>query len=253
MTRSLLETTPLNDIVSRDFRAGAILDRYGLDYCCGGARSLAEGCAQRGINIVAVLSELEALNPESRERVADDPAALIDYIVVRHHAYVRASMPAIQEHLTKVLAVHGANHAELTAVEAEFSKVAKELSQHMLKEEQVLFPYIRALASAVRSAGPPPPDMFGTVQNPIRMMEIEHQVVGDALTSIRDLTGGYEPPADACATYRLVLQELSAFEHDLEAHVHLEDHVLYPKAVELESDIEHTTRGLKCANRTGDI
>lgn len=246
MTRLLLETTPLTDLVARDFRAGAVLDRYGLDYCCGGARSLAEGCAQRGINLAALLSELEALSPESREHVADDPASLINHIVQHHHAYVRASMPMIQEHLAKVVAAHGANHAELTAVEAEFSKVVRELSQHMMKEEQVLFPYIRALASAAGSGGPPPPDMFGTVQNPVRMMEIEHQVVGEALTAIRDLTGGYQPPADACATYRLVLQELTAFERDLDAHVHLEDHVLFPKAVELESDIEHTTRGLKC-------
>jgi regulator of cell morphogenesis and NO signaling len=116
----------------------------------------------------------------------------------------------------------------------------------MVKEEQVLFPHIRALANAVRSAGPPPPDMFGTVQNPIRMMEIEHEVVGDALAAIRTLTGEYQPPADACPTYRLVLEEFAAFERDLDAHVHLEDHVLFPKAVELESALEHTTRGLKC-------
>ncbi len=246
MTRSKLESSTLGDLVSRDSRAGAILDRYGLDYCCGGARSLAESCLERGINLVAVLSELEALDPESRERVADDPAALVDYIVLRHHAYVRASLPIIQAHLTKVVAAHGANHAELTLVDAEFSKAAKELSQHMVKEEQVLFPHIRALAEAVRSGGPPPPDMFGTVQNPIRMMEIEHEMVGDVLAAIRGLTGGFQPPPDACPTYCLVLEEIAAFERDFDAHVHLENHVLFPKAVELESTLEHATRGLKC-------
>ena len=176
MNRSKLESSTLGDLVSRDFRAGAILDRYGLDYCCGGTRSLAEGCSQRGISLVAVLSELEALDPESHDRVADDPVALVDYIVFRHHSYVRASLPVIQEHLTKVVAAHGANHTELTGVDAEFAKVARELPPHMVKEEQVLFPYIRALAEAVRRGGPPPPDMFGTVQNPIRMMEVDHQV-----------------------------------------------------------------------------
>jgi regulator of cell morphogenesis and NO signaling len=256
MTPSKFESATLSDLVARDFRAGAILDRYGLDYCCGGARTLAEGCLQRGINLVAVLSELEALDPDSRGRVAEDPAALVDYIVLRHHAYVRTSLPIIQEHLTRVVAAHGANHTELTAVAAAFAKVARELTQHMVKEEQVLFPHIRALAEAVRSGGPPPPDMFGTVQNPIRMMEIEHEVVGDALASIRSLTGGYQPPADACPTYRLVLEELVAFERDLDAHVHLEDRVLFPKAVELESALEHATRGLKCQPSemgTGDI
>lgn len=246
MNTAKWETSTLGDLVSRDFRAGAIFDRYGLDYCCGGARGLAEACLQRGINLVAVLSELEALDPESRAFVADDPDALVDYIVLRHHAYVRASLPSIQAHLTKVIAAHGANHNELALVDAEFSKVAWELSQHMVKEEQVLFPHIRALATAVRDGGPPPPDMFGTVQNPIRMMEIEHEVVGDALAAIREMTGGYQPPADACPTYCLVLEEMSAFQRDLAAHVHLEDHVLFPKAVELESALEHLTRGLKC-------
>ena len=246
MKTTNLEKSTLSDLVSRDFRAGAIFDRYGLDYCCGGARSLAEGCLQRDINLAAVLSELEALDPGSRERVADDPAALIDYIVSRHHAYVRTSLPIIQAHLTKVVAAHGANHPELPLVDAEFSKAAKEMSQHMVKEEQVLFPHIRALADAVRSGGPPPPDMFGTVQNPIRMMEIEHEMVGDVLAAIRKLTGGFQPPPDACPTYCLVLEEIAAFGRDFDAHVHLENHVLYPKTVELESALEHATRGLKC-------
>lgn len=243
MTTEKLENSTLTDVVSRDFRAGAIFDRYGLDYCCGGARSLAEGCSQRGVNLAAVLSELEALDPGSREHVADDPAALVDYVISHHHAYVRASLPMIQHHLTKVVAAHGANHTELSLVDAEFSKVAKELAQHMVKEEQVLFPHIRALADAVRSGGPPPPDMFGTVQNPIRMMEIEHEMVGDALAAIRELTGGFQPPEDACPTYRLMLEEMAAFERDLDAHVHLENQVLFPKAVELESTLEHSTRG----------
>jgi regulator of cell morphogenesis and NO signaling len=246
MTRMQLETSTLGAIVSRDFRAGAILDRYGLDYCCGGARTLAEGCAQRGISVNAVLSDLEALNPGSAARVEDDPAALVDYIVSRHHAYVRASMPVIQAHLAKVVAAHGARHTELRSIDREFSTVAKDLLLHMVKEEQVLFPYIRALADAARTDGPPPPDMFGTVQNPIRMMEIEHQEAGDCLAAIRELSSAYQPPDDACGTYRLVMEELEAFERDLHTHVHLENNVLFPKAVELEAKIEHTTRGLKC-------
>lgn len=245
MNQSQLKTSTLSEIVSRDFRAAAILDRHGFDYCCGGARSLVEACSQRGISLVDVLSELEALDPGSRERLEDDPAALVDYIISRHHAYVRTSMPVIQAHLAKVVSAHGANHTELSFIETEFSKVARELSQHMVKEERVLFPYIRALADAVRTDGPPPPDMFGTVQNPIRMMEIEHQEAGEGLAAIHELTRGYQPPDDACGTYRLVLEELDAFERDLHTHVHLEDNVLFPKAVELESKVEHATRGLK--------
>lgn len=115
----------------------------------------------------------------------------------------------------------------------------------MVKEEQVLFPYIHALAEAVDHNGPHPPDMFGTVQNPIRMMEIEHREVGDGVEALRELSHDYQPPVDACRTYRLVLEELEAFERDLHTHVHLENHVLFPKAVELEEKAELMARGLK--------
>jgi regulator of cell morphogenesis and NO signaling len=251
MTRPHLETEALGDIVARDIRAAAILDRYGLDYCCGGAGSLAEGCADRGIDVQRVLSDLEALDPAERETPDTDLTALVDYIVAQHHAYIRTSVPVIQQHLAKVSAAHGTRHPELADVESQFAKVARELLLHMVKEEQVLFPYIRALAGVADENGPPPPDIFGTVQNPIRMMEIEHQEVGDDVARIHELTGGYELPADACATYRLALQELEAFEHDLHRHVHLENNVLFPKAVALEEAIDRRGAGLKC--QRGDI
>ena len=250
MTWPQLETTTLGEIVSRDFRAGAILDRYGLDYCCGGARTLAEGCSKRGVSVERVISELEALNPETRAMPEQDPATLIDYIVSRHHTYVRSSMPAIQQHLAKVATVHGARHPELPFVEAKFSKIAAEMSMHMVKEERVLFPYIRALSDAVAHGAPPPPDMFGTVQNPIRMMEIEHQEAGEGIEAIHDLTHGYQAPDDACGTYQMVLQELEAFEKDLHVHVHLENNVLFPRAVELEEKAELMARGLKCQQKS---
>lgn len=245
MTRSQLENTSLGEIVSRDFRAGAIMDRYHLDYCCGGAVSLAEGCRQSGISVEVVIAEIDALNQPSRETFADDPVALIAHIVGRHHAYVRESLPLIQEHLAKVAGAHAVRHAELPLIESEFSKIAGELSQHLMKEEQVLFPYIHSLAEAVHRNGPHPPDMFGTVQNPIRMMEVEHQEADDRLAAIREWSHNYEAPADACNTYRLVLQELEAFEQDLHTHVDLENNVLFPKAVELEEKAELMARGLK--------
>ncbi len=246
MTWTQLESATLGDIVSHDFRAAAIFDRYGLDYCCGGARTLGEGCRLRGVSVEQVAAELETLDPGPRQTPEQDPAALVEHIVSRHHAYVRTSIPVIQQHLAKVVAAHGARHSELPFVDMQFSKVAAELSQHMVKEERMLFPYIAALADAAHRDAPPPPDMFGTVQNPIRMMEIEHQEAGDGLETIRELTHGYQPPTDACSTYRLVLQELEAFERDLHEHVHLENNVLFPKAVELEERAELMARGLTC-------
>lgn len=251
MIRSQWEAATLGDIVSRDVRAGAILDRYGLDYCCGGTRSLAEGCAQSGIDVRRVVSDLQALDPASRETPEEDLTALIDHILSRHHAYIREASPVVQLHLAKVASAHGARHAELPLVASQFSKVAQELLTHMMKEEQVLFPYIRALAEAVAEDAPPPPDMFGTVQNPIRMMEIEHQEAGDGVATLRELTRGYAAPADACTTYRMVLQELDAFEQDLHRHIHLENNVLFPKAVELEEQLDRRGGGLKC--QRGDL
>ena len=250
MTWQHLATTTLGEIVARDFRAGAILDRYGLDYCCGGARTLAEGCQTRGVSVDRVVSDLEALDPEGRDEPEHDPGALIDYIIVRHHAYVREVIPHIQQHLAKVVSAHAARHPELPFVESKFSTIAADMSMHMVKEERVLFPYIRALAEAVSEGTQPPPDMFGTVQNPIRMMEIEHQEAGDGIEAIRELTNGYEVPADACGTYSMVLRELEAFEKDLHAHVHLENNVLFPKAVELEEKAELMARGLKCGRES---
>lgn len=251
MTWSQLETITLGEIASRDVRAAAVLDRYRLDYCCGGSRTLGEGCRQRGVSVEQVVSELESLAPAAHEVPEQDPAALVSHIVSCHHAYVRAATPAIQQHLAKVAAVHGPRHPELPIVYAEFSKVAGELSQHMVKEERVLFPYICALQEAFTAGSPPPPDMFGTVQNPIRMMEIEHQEAGSGMELVRELTHGYQPPDDACGTYRMVLEELDTFEKDLHEHVRLEDHVLFPKAVALEEALDRRGAGLKC--QRGDI
>lgn len=245
MTRPALATTPLADIVRSDIRAGAVLDRYHLDYCCGGAMTLAEGCQQRGVDVDRVLADLDALNPAQSDAPADDPIALMAHIMSRHHGYVRDSLPRIQHHLSKVVAAHAERHPELAAVEAEFSAIAGELTQHLVKEEVVLFPYIASLCETVDRHSPPPPDMFGTIQNPIRMMETEHQEAGDRMSTIRQLTHDYAVPADACHTYRLVLAELDAFEQDLVRHVELENNVLFPKAVALEEKAELMTRGLK--------
>ena len=251
MMWSQLETITLGEIVARDFRASAIFDRYGLDYCCGGTRTLAEGCHQRGVPVEQVASELESLEPAARETPEPDAAALVAHILSHHHAYVRGSIPVIQQHLGKVAAVHEVRHPELRSVYTQFAKVGAELMQHMVKEERVLFPYICAMDDAVRRNAPPPPDMFGTVQNPIRMMEIEHEEAGSGMELIRELTHGYQPPGDACGTYRMVLQELHAFEKDLHEHIHLEDNVLFPTAVELEEAIDRRGAGLKC--QRGDI
>jgi regulator of cell morphogenesis and NO signaling len=165
---------------------------------------------------------------------------LVSYIVSNHHAFVRQAMPALLAHTTKVAAVHGDQHPELREIAGLFERAADEMTSHMGKEEQILFPYIVALEDAAADAATAPSAPFGTVRNPIRMMEAEHESAGDAMARIRELTSGYAVPPDACTTYRVCFQELEEFERDLHEHVHLENNILFPKAARIEAEIRLT-------------
>ena len=240
---STFENQTLGDIVAGNYQAAEIFERYGLDFCCGGRTSLEKACRLHEADLPAILAELQGLKAVTEPPLSHDPVALVTHIVSQHHAYVRRAIPSIQTHLAKVIGAHGARHPELSAVAANFNHVADDLMRHLVKEEQVLFPYIRAIAESVERGEAPPPDVFGTVQNPIRMLETEHQEAGDELAMIRTSTANYEPPEDACTTYRLVYAELREFERDLHRHVHLENNVLFPRAIALEAQV---SRKLHC-------
>lgn len=229
----------LGDIVAADYRAAAVFDSFGLDYCCGGKRTVEESCRVKGLDAGGVVAALDAIAADGSPAPKSDDQwqadELADHIVRRHHAYVREALPAISSHLEKLVQVHGGRHPELARVAEHFGQIGRELQMHMFKEEQVLFPFIRGLAAA-KTGAPPPPNMFGSVQNPIRMMEAEHQSAGNELFVIRELTGDYRVPDDGCATYRITFQELAAFDDDLRLHIHLENNVLFPMAVRLEEE-----------------
>jgi regulator of cell morphogenesis and NO signaling len=231
---SATRDTTVGDIVAEDFRAAAVFHRFGIDYCCGGKRSVAEACRQRGVDVNDVLANVIAACAEpnrNQPQFGDwDPQALISHIVGNHHAYVRRSLPPINAFLAKLVSVHGGRHPELSQIAALFADVTAEMRSHMMKEEEILFPYILELASAPGWRTAPPVAPFGPIENPIRMMEAEHEWAGGSMARIRELTNGYTPPADGCTTYRVCLQELEAFERDLLTHVHLENNVLFPKA-----------------------
>jgi regulator of cell morphogenesis and NO signaling len=236
MTSTLALT--LGEIVTADFRAAAIFERYGLDFCCRGGRTLEQSCRDAGLRTEDVLDELEAIQASPS---IDTPAfntwelpTLVDHIVTQHHAYVRDALPVLLANSRKIANVHGGRHPELIRVAQLVEQVAAEMTSHMMKEEHVLFPYIVALASAAAAGKAAPLAPFGTVDNPIRMMEAEHESAGEAMFEIRELTDGYQAPADGCTTYAVCLQELDAFEKDLHAHVHLENNILFPKASALE-------------------
>ena len=223
----------IGEVVSADFRAAAVFSRYGIAFCCGGKRTIAAACRDGGVSAEDVVKALQQACASKADvpRFAEwEPDRLASYIVAHHHAYVRRALPAITTHTSKVASVHGGRHPELEEVARIWKAVAEEMSMHMAKEERMLFPYIAQLASAARLGEAPPPAPFGPLENPIRMMEAEHDSAGDAMARIRRLTNGYAPPADACTTYRICFQELEEFEQDLHVHVHLENNLLFPKA-----------------------
>jgi regulator of cell morphogenesis and NO signaling len=232
-----LATATIGEIVAADFRAAAVFEQFGIDFCCGGRRPLDEACRKAKADPSDVIRALETLPAvtDADTGVTQWPLSrLIDHIVSTHHAYVRSSMPIITRHLAKLVEVHGARHPELARVAAHFDRVSRDLEQHMLKEEQVLFPYVRDLAMTP-TGGRHFRSPFGTVENPIQMMEREHREAADELRIIHELTNGYVAPDDGCATYRVCMDELANFEHDLHRHVHLENNVLFPRAIGLEN------------------
>jgi regulator of cell morphogenesis and NO signaling len=235
-----LEMT-IRDIVANDFRTAAVFQRHGIDFCCKGGRSIEDACRNGRVTADEVLKEIEEATATPAHGGARfnswDGSTLISYIVGNHHAFVRQAIPVLLTHTKKVAAVHGDRHPELPEVARLFSEVADEMTSHMGKEEQILFPYIAAMEEASRNGGGKPSAPFSTVRNPIRVMEMEHESAGDAMARIRSLTSDYAIPEGACTTYRVCLQELEAFERDLHEHVHLENNILFPRAARLEAEV----------------
>ncbi len=227
----------IRDIVANDFRTAAVFQRHGIDFCCKGDRSIQDACRNGRVTAEEVLKDIEEATATPARFNSWDLSTLATYIVGNHHAFVRQTIPVLLTHTKKVAAVHGDRHPELPEVARLFNEVASEMTSHMAKEEQILFPYIVELEEASHVAGARPSAPFGTVRNPIRMMEAEHESAGDAMARIRFLTSGYAIPDSACTTYRVCQQELEAFERDLHDHVHLENNIQFPQAARLEAEM----------------
>lgn len=232
------ETSTIRDIVTNDFRTAAIFQKHGLDFCCGGGDTVGNACEQAGIDPAVIETELAAVLDSPRDGTPDFTSweidFLADYIVSNHHAYVRRVLPVLRHHAGKVARVHGVRHPETIEIADVFNRLADELESHMMKEEKILFPYIKSIVAAHRDGDQVAPPMFGTIGNPINVMEIEHDEAGDALREIRRLSWNYTLPDDACTTFRVLYQELAEFEADLHRHVHLENNILFPRTIALE-------------------
>ncbi|HLW53760.1 MAG TPA: iron-sulfur cluster repair di-iron protein [Candidatus Angelobacter sp.] len=235
-------TRTVRDLAVEIPNATRVFEKFGIDYCCGGGKPLQDACRQANIPVDDVLRSLEddmvpgaetgVANPDFSNAPLTD---LVAFILRTHHVYVKQEIPRLKQLLIKVVAVHGSAHPELPAVQQTFGDLADELTAHMMKEEMVLFPYIEKLEQAVDARKPAPVAPFGSLSNPVRMMEMEHASAGKALETIRTLTSGYTPPETACFSYKTLYSALKDFEADLHQHVHRENNILFPRAIELEA------------------
>ena len=230
----------IGEMVVADYRKAEVFRKYGIDYCCGGKKPLEEACRKKGIDPQAVQQELDESDKKPSDVHQDfntwELDALAEYIVEKHHRYVTESLPMLFELTAKVARVHGDRHPELVEIARHFNTVARDLQMHMHKEEHVLFPYIVKMAVARRDGAALLPPFFGSVENPIRMMEAEHEEAGGGMDAIRRLSDDFTPPVDACTSYRVLFAKLNEFEQDLHQHVHLENNILFPKSIAMEKD-----------------
>jgi len=222
--------------------AGAtrVFEKLGIDYCCGGGKALEEACAVAGVSAEDVARSLEEIarakeGGELKDWNAESLTQLISHIINKHHVFTREELDRLDPLLAKVCKVYADKHPELPRIQALFQELKRELTAHMMKEEQVLFPYVAELEEASNDESAKPLAFFGTVQNPIRMMMTEHDAAGEILRSIRKLSADFAAPADACVSYQTLYQSLEELEQDLHQHIHLENNILFPRAIEMES------------------
>src|SRR5581483_9505995 len=225
----------VGQLVAEQPARSRIFERLGIDYCCGGGRSLADACAAKRLDAQAVLRDLEACDAAAPAPETDWTQAtlteLCDHIEQTHHAYLRQALPRLSALTEKVARAHGAKDPRLLDLHATFGGLRAELEAHMAKEEFILFPLCRQLEGATAR----PRFHCGSVQNPIRVMVAEHADAGEALEEMRALTDDFTPPVGACNTYRAMLQALEELEADLHQHVHKENNLLFPRAAEAEA------------------
>lgn len=241
MTTTTLQERTVADVVTENIKAAHIFKKHGIDFCCGGGVSIKKACEKAKID--PSILEAELLNLDSVQDRAYDFNSwkldfLTDHIINVHHNYVEENNPLLLQYAKRVNHVHGHHYTELAEIESLVTKVVQELAAHMKKEELILFPFIKKLVKAEREGTEVPAIHFGSVENPIKMMETEHEEAGEILRRIAELSSNYTPPQGACNTYRAFYAKLDEFEQDLHQHVHLENNILFPKALRLEKKLK---------------
>ena len=228
----------VRELALENAAATRVFEKLGIDYCCGGNHTLEQACHAANISVDQVLKSLEEAQvsslADSKDRTWQSLDDLISHITNTHHKYTRNEIARLGPLFAKVCSVHGNNHPELLQLRDIFARLSQELTSHLMKEEMVLFPYIVRMEEAVTEKAPILPPPFGTVENPVAMMEHEHDSAGRALHALREISQGYTAPADACVSYQTLYKALAELEADLHQHIHLENNILFPRAIEME-------------------
>lgn len=232
----------IGELVAQDYRTASVFKKYGIDFCCQGNKTIQDACDKKNIDINAVVTDLTSVNEANGNNNSTDyqswPLDLMtDYIEKKHHRYVTDKTVEIMPYLEKIDRVHGDRHPELHEILEEFRVSTSLLAAHMKKEELILFPFIRKMVKTQQAGTQMEAAHFGNVENPINMMKHEHDIEGERFRKIATLSNNYTPPADACNTYRVTFALLKEFEDDLHLHIHLENNILFPKAILLEKQL----------------
>jgi regulator of cell morphogenesis and NO signaling len=224
----------VGEIAASDYRATQVFEKYGIDFCCGGQKGLGEACAEKGLSTGQVLQELaqaaQSTGGPGENYDQWELDFLADYIINQYHTYTKSVLPRVTEFAKKVVEAHGDRHPETLLIAQSWRELGEEMIAHLQKEEQVLFPYIKRIVQGKKEGWPP----FGSARQIIQNMEAEHEAVGESLAEIESLSQGFTPPQDACNTYRALYGYLAEFDQATKKHVHLENNILFPKAISLE-------------------
>jgi len=237
-----LETATIGDIVKKNYKTASVFEKFGLDFCCNGNRSIEDSCRDQQIDPEEVMEALRQVQEAGDDGVNFDSwplQELVDYIIKRHHAYVEEKVPQLTAYLDKITRVHGNRHPELAEVRNIFYEVGGELTVHLKKEELMLFPFIKRLEQAKATGTKAESPVFSSVKAPVHMMMDDHADEGAKLQRIAALTNHYQVPDDACNTYMVTYRLLDEFERDLHIHIHLENNILFPKAIRIEEELRN--------------
>ena len=233
----LTQEKTIGDFVAENFRTAEVFKKYHIDFCCKGGRTVEEACDNKKVSPEQIYQELEEIVNRKSEDIDFNswPLDLLaDYVEKTHHKYVEEKSAMLIPYLNKLCKVHGERHPELFEINELFIGSAQDLAAHMKKEELILFPFIKQMVEAKKNGEPLPAPRFGTVENPVAMMKHEHEAEGERFVKIAELTNNYEFPDDACGTYQVTYRMLEDFQNDLHKHIHLENNILFPKAIAME-------------------